>query len=68
MLEFVCVVYFTNDLADYEYVGHMYSCAECNNYVAEEYGEVEWVKCLHEDYIILPKGFIKKEIDYGKGK
>lgn len=61
MFEFVCVVYFSKSLSDYEYVGHFQSCANCNTFVDENYNNVEWTKCLQEDYVVLPKGFIKKE-------
>ena len=64
MFEFVCVIYFSNYPGDYMYVGHFESCAHANQWVVENYTqeEINWVKCLHEDYIYLPKGFIKKEM------
>lgn len=64
MFEFVCVIYFSSSLQDYKYIGHFESCASANQFVEENYTkeEVSWIKCLHEDYIYLPKGFIKKEM------
>jgi len=64
MFEFVCVMFFSKDLNDHLYVGHFESCAHANTYVMKNYTqeEVEWIKCLHEDYIYLPKGFVKKEM------
>ena len=66
MFEFVCVIYFSTSLNDYMYIGNFESCAHANSHVAKYYTEeeIEWVKCLHEDYITLPKGFIKKEVRY----
>ena len=65
MFEFVCVIYF-NNLQNQQYIGSFKSCAACNSHVHEFFKEekVEWVKCLHEDYIVLPQGFIKKEVRY----
>lgn len=66
MFEFVCVVYFSADPKDNLYVGNFESCAHAHSYVAANYksSEINWVKCLHEDYLFLPKNFIKKEIKY----
>jgi len=46
-----------------QYIGHFVSCAVANQYVQEFYKDAEYTSCLHEDYIYMPKGFIKKEID-----
>jgi len=66
MFEFVCVIYFSADPADTLYVGNFESCARAHSYVAENFDskEVNWVKCQHEDYLYLPKNFIKKEVRY----
>ena len=66
MFEFVCVLFFTNNLDEHLYIGHFESCAHAYNFVEENYTaeEYKWIKCLHEDYIYLPKGLVKKEIKY----
>lgn len=66
MFEYCLIVYMTMDSP--EYIGHFISCAVANQYIQEHYKDAEYTSCLHEDYIYMPKGFVKKEIDYGKGK
>ena len=46
-----------------KYIGHFVSCAVANQYVQEFYKDAEYTSCLHEDYIYMPKEFIKKEIE-----
>ncbi len=64
MFEFVCVMFFTNNLDDHLYIGHFQSCAHANQFVNDNYTseEYKWIKCLHQDYINLPKGLVKKEM------
>jgi len=66
MFEFVCVIYLSDNPANTLYVGSFETCAHAHSYVHENFTkeEVNWIKCLHEDYIVLPKNFIKKEIKY----
>jgi len=45
-----------------EYVGHFVDCTRANEYVMQNYPKAEYTSCLHEDYIHLPLGLIKKEI------
>jgi len=61
MLEYVLVVYM--DMQSPEYIGHFFSCAVANLYAEKNYPKAEYTSCLHEDYIKLPEGFIKKEIE-----
>ena len=60
MFEFVLVVYMT--MQQPEYVGHFVDCTRANEYAIKHYKEAEYTSCLHEDYIHLPLGLIKKEI------
>ena len=60
MLEYVLVIYMT--MEDPKYMGHFESCAVANNYVQEYYSDAPYTICLHEDYIHLPEGLIKREI------
>ena len=60
MFEYVLVVYMTMD--NPEYIGHFTSCAAVTDYVKEHYPKAEYTTCLHENYINLPLGLIKKEI------
>lgn len=60
MFEYVLVVYMTMD--DPMYVGNFSTCAHAQAYCNEFYPEAEYTSCLHEDYMFLPEGFIKKEI------
>ena len=46
-----------------EYVGHFNSCALANNHAESNYKNAEYTTCLHEDYIFLPEGLIKRLID-----
>jgi len=49
-----------------KYIGNFISCAVANDYVAEYYADAPYTSCLHEDYIVLPKQFVKREINYAK--
>ena len=60
MFEYVLVVYMTMNKP--EYVGHFTSCAASSEYAEKHYPNAEYTSCLHEDYINLPEGLIKKEI------
>lgn len=60
MFEYVLVVYFNKQP---EYIGHFTSCALASQYVEEHYPKAEYTSCLYEDYINLPLGLIKKEIN-----
>lgn len=60
MLEYVLVIYIQKQP---EYVGHFSSCAAANSYVEKHYPNAEYTSCLHEDYIHLPEGLVKKEIE-----
>ena len=51
-----------------KYIGNFESCAYANDYVAEYYHDAPYTVCLHEDYITLPSNFVRKEVNYGKGK
>jgi len=66
MFEFVCVIYFSANPADSLYIGNFNNCAEAHSYVANNFhkSEINWVKCQHQDYLYLPKNFIKKEIKW----
>ena len=64
MFEYVLVVYWT--MSQPEYIGNFKSCAHATSYCEEHCTEAEYTSCLHEDYIYMPAGFVKKEIDYGK--
>lgn len=61
MFEYVLVVYWT--MSQPEYIGNFKSCAHATSYCEEHCTEAEYTSCLHEDYIYMPKGFVKKEID-----
>ena len=60
MFEYVLVVYLT--MSSPEYVGHFVDCTRASEYAIKHYKEAEYTSCLHEDYIHLPLGLIKKEI------
>ena len=60
MFEYVLVVYIT--MKQPEYIGHFVDCATANEYAMKHYPKAEYTSCLHEDYINLPLGLIKKEI------
>lgn len=60
MYEYVLVVYMT--MKHPEYVGHFVDCTRANEYVMQNYPKAEYTSCLHEDYINLPEGLVKKEI------
>jgi len=62
MFEYCLVVWVT--MEDPQYIGNFMSCAVANQYVAEYYADAPYTSCLHEDYIRLPEGFIKKEVRY----
>lgn len=62
MFEYVLVVYITMNSPKYE--GHFVDCANANEYAEEHYPDAEYTSCLHEEYIRLPKGLIKKEIKW----
>jgi hypothetical protein len=64
MFEYVLVVYW--NMSQPEYIGNFKSCAHATSYCEEHCTEAEYTSCLHEDYIYMPAGFVKKEIDYGK--
>ena len=64
MYEFCLIVYLT--MEEPKYIGNFESCAVANNYVKEYYHDAPYTVCLHEDYIVLPSNFIKKEVHYGK--
>ena len=61
MFEYVLVVYWTMQTP--EYVGHFKDCAHANSYCEQHCKEAEYTSCLHENYIYMPEGFVKKEID-----
>lgn len=63
MFEYCLIVYIT--MEEPKYIGNFINCAYANNYVAEYYYDAPYTVCLHEDYIVLPKHFVKKEITYG---
>jgi len=46
----------------YEYVGHFQSCQQANDYVALNHPTRVGSRCLFEEYIVIPKDTIKKEI------
>lgn len=59
---YVLVVYFDTHQLKGEYVGHFESCAQATIYLREHedlYKDRTWDKCLHEDYLFLPKGLVK---------
>jgi len=63
MFEYVLVIYFDSAMQKAEYVGNFESCAHANQYLLEhdsEFKERTWDKCLHQDYLFLPKNFIMK--------
>jgi len=62
MFEYVLVVYLTMESPQYQ--GNFVDCAHANAYVAEYYPDAPYIICLHEDYINLPKEFVKREINY----
>lgn len=66
MFEFVLIVYLTMDSPEYK--GNFVDCATANSWVAKYYPDAPYTVCLHEDYINLPKNFIKREVHYGQGK
>jgi hypothetical protein len=61
MFEYVLVVY-AMSMDNPEYIGHFTSCAAVTEYVNKHHPKAHYTTCLHEDYINLPKGLIKKEI------
>lgn len=66
MYEYVLVIFMT--MGNPQYAGNFTSCAAADQYAKDCCKEAEYVSCLHEDYVFLPKGHIKKEVDYGQGK
>lgn len=64
MFEYVLIVYLT--MEEPKYIGSFHDCALANNYVKEYYADAPYTVCLHENYIVLPNNFIKKEVHYGK--
>lgn len=61
MFEYVLVVYWTMQTP--EYIGNFNSCADATLWCSKHCEEAEYTSCLHEDYVYLPKGFVKKEIE-----
>jgi hypothetical protein len=66
MFEYCLIVYLT--MEEPKYIGNFKNCAYANDYVAEYYHDAPYTVCLHQDYIVLPSNFIRKEVHYGKGK
>jgi len=60
MFEYVLVVYWTMQTP--EYAGNFESCADATRWCQQHCKEAEYTSCLHEDYMYLPEGFIKKEM------
>lgn len=64
MFEYCLIVYLT--MEEPKYIGSFLSCAHANAYVAEYYHDAPYTVCLHEDYIVLPSNFVRKEVHYGE--
>ena len=64
MFEYCLIVYLT--MEEPKYIGNFESCAHANNYVAEYYHDAPYTVCLHENYINLPKDFVKREVHVKK--
>lgn len=64
MFEFVCVMYFTHEHNEHLYIGHFTSCEKAYEFVGQNYKttEYKWIKCLHHDYIYLPKNLEIREV------
>ena len=62
MFEYCLIVYLT--MEEPKYIGNFESCAHANSYVVEYYHDAPYTVCLHEDYIVLPQNFTKREINY----
>jgi len=60
MFEYCLIVYLT--MQEPKYIGNFESCAYANEYVKEYYADAPYTICMHEDYLYLPKDFVKKEI------
>jgi hypothetical protein len=60
MFEYVLVVYWTMQTPEYQ--GHFQSCGYATEWCKVYCEGAEYTSCLHEDYIYLPKDFIKKEV------
>jgi hypothetical protein len=63
MFEYCLIVYLT--MEEPKYIGNFINCAYANDYVAEYYHDAPYTVCLHQDYIVLPSNFIRKEVHYG---
>ena len=66
MFEFVWVLFFTHEFDEHLYIGHFPTCEQAYQYIDDNYTQEEykWIKCLHQDYIYLPKNLTRKEISY----
>lgn len=62
MFKYVLVVYMT--MSNPQYVGHFVDCASANSYAKKHYPDAPYTSCLDEEYMFLPKGLIKKEIEW----
>lgn len=59
MLEFAFVmVISTTTPESFKYVGSFNSCIEAQLYVSLHHPDANATRCLHEDYIRLPKGTV----------
>lgn len=64
MFEFVLVVSLLNDFSNPQYVGHFNNCDVAMKHKHTHYSEYKSARCLHEDFIYLPKLIKKKEIEW----
>jgi hypothetical protein len=62
MFEFCLIVYLT--MEEPKYIGNFENCAVANLYVEEYYKDAPYTVCLHEDYIVLPDNFVRREVNY----
>jgi hypothetical protein len=59
--EFVLIVYLT--MSTPKYVGNFVDCTVANEYVKKHYPKAEYSSCLYENYVYLPKDFVRININ-----
>ena len=62
MFEYCLIVYLT--MEEPKYIGNFKSCAVANLYVEEYYKDAPYTSCLHQDYIVLPDNFVRRDVNY----
>lgn len=64
---FVMVISTNPIIDEFKYIGSFESCIQAELYVSLHHPDKKASKCLHQDYIHLPKDTIIKNIDMRRG-